>query len=375
MLRIFETDPVGISTSPAYSFREPKDYEKIISAIALLSGPPFLVSEQWQPSPQDILSVRKADGNLVRYHLTNIRRLSVSPVLWGSRTAAWAATAQRVDNVDVTLPHEALPLVIKSSWLPDRLYDHELDMTVHIDKARSRCISEGEVVPLLPFPVGHAINAIPGSETHLDNWRTANGRTRNTTLVTFCAEGKHVDEDLPTLRNHVRFHRSLTQTIRWLAKIGLHYRDLNNGNVLRSAAGYCVLIDFGNARYLKRPRGQTGDQPVGALDLSMDDARSGTLMFMSRRIHGLTEKRDIYEKDKGEYEQECKALAAMDDDDPGKEPEFRQCEAQKRELETQRQEMMNIHSRHCYIDDAESQLYLMTQQVRKEAGLVSNSGC
>lgn len=26
---------------------------------------------------------------------------------------------------------------------------------------------------------------------------------------------------------------------------------------------------------------------------------------------------------------------------------------------------MNIHTRHCYIDDAESQLYLMMQQVRK----------
>lgn len=286
-------------------------------------------------------------------------------MLWGSRTAAWAATAQRVDNVDATLPHEALPLVIKSSWLPDRLYDHELDMVGHIDTARSRCIAEGEVVPLLPFPVGHAINGIPGSEIRLDSWRTADGRTRNTTIITFCTEGKHVDEDLPTLRNHVRFHRSLTQTIRWLAKIGLHYRDLNNGNVLRSATGYCVLIDFGNARYLKTPRGQTGDQPVGALDLSMDDARSGTLMFMSRRIHGLTNKRDTHMRDKRQYEQDCDKLAAMDDDDPYRPIELRRCEDKKRKLEKQRSELMNLHARHCYVDDAESQLYLMMQQVRQ----------
>jgi hypothetical protein len=34
------------------------------------------------------------------------------------------------------------------------------------------------------------------------------------------------------------------------------------------------------------------------------------------------------------------------------------------QLENDRQELMNIHTRHCYIDDAESQLYLMMQQVR-----------
>ena len=37
----------------------------------------------------------------------------------------------------------------------------------------------------------------------------------------------------------------------------------------------------------------------------------------------------------------------------------------KMQLEDDRQELMNIHTRHCYIDDAESQLYLMMQQVRK----------
>lgn len=61
----------------------------------------------------------------------------------------------------------------------------------------------------------------------------------------------------------------------------------------------------------------------------MDDARSGTLMFMSRRIHGLTIERDYYEKHKREYEQNCKELAAMDDDHPRKPLDLRHCESMK----------------------------------------------
>lgn len=365
LLRLFEVDPAGVGTTPAYSFRKVEDYEEIVCAVALLSGQPFLVKEQWSPSTEEALSVQRADGEHVEYRLSNPRILAVSPVLWGSRTAAWSADALRVNPDTPIMPYEALPLVIKSTWLPNKLYSHELDMLGHVDEARNRCLSEGAFVPILPFPVGHAINWIPGSTTCLDNWRTADGHIRCTTMVSFCAEGKHVDEDLPTLRNHLRFHRSFTKTLGWFAKIGLHYRDLNNGNVLRAADGSCIVIDFGNARHLNRPRGQTGDQPVGPLDLSMDDARSGTLMFMSRHIHGLTIERDYYEKHKREYEQDCKELAAMDDDHPRKPLDLRHCESMKMQLEDDRQELMNIHTRHCYIDDAESQLYLMMQQVRK----------
>jgi hypothetical protein len=364
LLRLFEVDPARVGTTPAYSFRKVEDYEEIVCAVAMLSGPPFLVKEQWTPSTEEGLLVRRADGEHVEYRLSNPKILAVSPVLWGSRTAAWSADAVRVNPDTPIMPHEALPLIIKSTWLPNKLYNHELDMLGHVDEARNRCLSEGAFVPILPFPVGHAINSIPGSTTCLDNWRTADGHIRCNTMVSFCAEGKHVDEDLPTLRNHLRFHRSFTKTLGWFAKIGLHYRDLNNGNVLRAADGSCIVIDFGNARYLKRPRGQTEDQPVEPLVLSMDDARSGTLMFMSRRIHGLTKKRDTYMRDKRKYEQDCEKLAAMDDDDPYRQTDLKRCEIKKEKLEKQRQEMMDIHARHCYIDDAESQLYLMMQQVR-----------
>jgi hypothetical protein len=363
LLRLFEVDPARVGTTPAYSFRKVKDYEEIVCAVALLSGPPFLVKEQWSPSTEEQLFVQRANGEHVKYRLSNPRILAVSPVLWGSRTAAWSADAVRVNPDTPITPHEALPLIIKSTWLPKKLYNHELDMLGHVDEARNRCLSEGAFVPILPFPVGYAINSIPGSTTCLDNWRTADGHIRCTTMVTFCAEGKHVDEDLPTLQNHLRFHRSFTKTLGWFAKIGLHYRDLNNGNVLRAADGSCIVIDFGNARYLKRPRGQTEDQPVEPLVLSMDDARSGTLMFMSRRIHGLTKKRDTYMRDKRKYEQDCEKLAAMDDDDPYRQTDLKRCEIKKEKLEKQRQEMMDIHARPCYIDDAESQLYLMMQQV------------
>lgn len=358
MLRLFESDPAGFSTSPAYSFKKPEDYEKIICAVALLSGPPCLVSEQWEPSHDEILSVQKADGQCVQYQLTSVKRLAISPVIWGSRTAAWSAVATRVGKVD----HEKLPLIIKSTWLPDRLYSHELDILGHIDASRNRCLANESFVPLLPFPVGHAINKIPGSTTCLAQWRTANGRTRNSTMVTFCEEGSHVDQKRPTLRSHTRFHRSLTKTLGWLAKHGIHYRDLNNGNVLRTANGLCVLIDFGNARYLKRPRGQTGNQPVEAWKLSLDDARSGTLMFMARRIHALTVESDNYRIQEEEYNS---YRLQLERPNPLTEAsELAKLEEIEALILEARQELHNIHKQHCYIDDAEAQLYLMMQQVR-----------
>lgn len=272
-------------------------------------------------------------------------------MIWGSRTAAWSAVAKQVGEVDDVDIRESLPLVIKSTWLTDRLYDHELEIVGHIDGARNKCLADGSVPPLLPFPVGHAINTIPGTETQLDNWRTADGRIRNTTLVTFCEKGRHVDQDRLTVRSHVRFHRSLTKTLGWLAKSGIHYRDLNNGNVLRSAAGSCVLIDFGNARYLKRPRGRTGDQPVEPLDLSMDDARSGTLMFMSRRIHALTEESNRYKEAVKEYNRE--AMELENPNAPFRSRRIAKLEDQKRELEKMQEDLQRVHNQHCYIDGRE----------------------
>jgi hypothetical protein len=268
----------------------------------------------------------------------------------------------QVDKFDAMLPHESLPLVIKSTWLPERLYDHELEILGHIDRARNRCLANGTSVPLLPFPVGHAINTISGSKVRLDGWRTADGHTRNTTMVTFCETGRHVDQDLPTLRTHVRLHRSLTQTLGWLAKNGIHYRDLNSGNVLRNDAGKCVLIDFGNARYRKRPRGQTRDQATEPLALSWDDARSGTFMFMSRRIHALTIKAIMYKEAEAKYEIE--RLKLKDTDASFWSSRIRKIDGRKQQLEQKLQQMKDIHNQHCYIDEAESQLYLMMQQVR-----------
>jgi serine/threonine protein kinase len=181
-------------------------------------------------------------------------------------------------------------------------------------------------------------------------------------MVTFCEPGVHVDEDLPTLKNHVRLHRSLTQTLGWLAEHGIHYRDLNNGNVLRNATGECVLIDFGNARYLRRPRGQTNQDGSEEVHISFDDARSGTLMFMSRRIHELTNLDIAYKKLQAQYEANLRQLHTIDDLQY-RAVKQRQCTSQQKQLVKKQNQMSKIYHEHRYADDAESQFFLGMQQV------------
>ena len=366
LLRVFVFDPAGFSTSAAYSFREEADYEQIVYAIALLSGPSSRVLEHWYPSTEEALSVKKLDGNIVRYRLSDIKRLAISPVIWGSRTATWSAHAKRLDDNAIETSYESLPLIIKSTWMPNELYAHELEILEKIAEARAKCSMTGELVPRLPYSVGHAMDTIQDSDIHLADWH-ANSHNitdpalRNSTIVTFCEPGVHVDEDLPTLRNHVRLHRSLTQTLGWLAEHGIHYRDLNNGNVLRGVTGECVLIDFGNARYLRRPRGQTNQDGSAAVHISFDDARSGTLMFMSRRIHALTNLDIACKKLQSQCEANFRQLQAITDLEYRSVKE-RQCDRQRDQLALKRAQMTEVHHEHRYIDDAESQLYLVFQQ-------------
>ena len=337
--------------------------------MAFLCGPSSRVLERWLLPTEEALSVQKLDGNIVRYRLSNIRALSISPVIWGSRTATWSAQAERLDEHGPGPSYEKLPLIIKSSWLPNRFYAHELEILEKIAEAQSKCLASESFVPLLPYPVGHVINSIQHTDIDLADWKVGgHGRTgaslQNSTMVTFCEPGVHVDQDLPTLKKHVRLHRSLTQTLGWLAEHGIHYRDLNNGNVLRSSTGECILIDFGNARYLRRPRGQTNQDGSAAVHISFDDARSGTLMFMSRRIHALTEMDIAHKSNQAEYENNLRKLQA--ETDVEYKSDMEQFCAEERENLTLRQEQMTkVNNEHCYADDGESQFYLMMQQVSR----------
>ena len=335
--------------------------------MAFLCGPSSRVLERWLLPTEEALSVQKLDGNIVRYRLSNIRALSISPVIWGSRTATWSAQAERLDEHGPGPSYEKLPLIIKSSCLPNRFYAHELEILEKIAEAQSKCLASESFVPLLPYPVGHVINSIQHTDIDLADWKVGgHGRTgaslQNSTMVTFCEPGVHVDEDLPTLKNHVRLHRSLTQTLGWLAEHGIHYRDLNNGNVLRSSTGECILIDFGNARFRDRPRGQTNTKSSEHVSLSGDDAGSSTLMYSSRRIHALT-MADLDHK-RFQADHDNHVISMQETIKPClKQTMVEVYDLQVAGLRESSRELEEPHHHHRYIDDAESQLYLMMQQV------------
>ena len=332
--------------------------------IAYLAGTPFNVSQQWEPSPNQTITVRRENHPELKYRLNEVQRLAISPTIWGRRTAVWSAQVVLLNGAEDAIDSQGLPMIIKSTWLPKRCYSHELDICEVIDKTRKACLAADptEYVPNLPIPVGQIVDRINDSEVSLDSWEITDGGWQLSTLATFCEVGRHVDETIITVANHIQLHTSLARTLKWLAEAGTHYRDLNNGNVLRSKNGDVVLIDFGNSRYLKRPRGQKGDKPADALELSLDDAHSGTLMFMSRRIHALTHEAGKYRVEKERLKAERKDLSAAEPTKATKERE-EVLKADEMELEEKAQQLADSARQHCYIDDAEAQVLLMTQQV------------
>ena len=251
-------------------------------------------------------------------------------------------------------------MIIKSSWLPARLYEHELDVLRWIEEKRPKLATD--FVPNIPFPVGTVVNELVSDVKEPGTWCTMDGGTHNSTIATFCVPGSHLDgQGSIDPREHLRVYRGLAQTLKYLAELGIHYRDLNNGNVMRTKAGECLLIDFGNARILKHARGSHSRPAADPALISLDDSRSGTLAFQSRRIQklgGIVARCDSQKELVSKYA----SLAAQGNLTP--EDEIYRNKAIER-MKSLSAEIDSIHGLHCYIDDLESSIYLMLFQASR----------
>lgn len=207
-------------------------------------------------------------------------------------------------------------MVIKSTWLPCELHDHELNVLRRIASNRSESNKHFHI----PIPIGKIVSGQtskkrkqkPGSSgMDINRWYTRDGGWRNSTFATFCVPGTHIRCGQPAAgdeRQHLRLYRGFFEIIRFLASIGVHYRDLNNGNIMCALDGECLVIDFGNARILKQRRGaDSRRQSLGNdLEISLDDSRSGTRKFLCRKIHRLAQEVDLCRQHMKELEVEEK---------------------------------------------------------------------
>lgn len=237
-------------------------------------------------------------------------------------------------------------MIINCSWLPVSYYRHELNVLGWIQDKGSTL--KTNFAPNLPIPIG-MIAEYPGA------WYTTGGRLCNSTIATYCLPESHLGQVVYSPSDHLRVYRDLFQTLKYFAQVGVNYRNLNSGNVLRTADGECLLTDFGNARIPANPRGPESQTLEDQMATSLDDSRSGTLTFFSRRIHRLAVQMDvrrevIRKRDKAQLEVSNPARKVMAE------------RAAKRVLKMDRV-VSDIRMHHCYIDDAESALYLMLFEV------------
>lgn len=263
-------------------------------------------------------------------------------------------------------------LIIKSTWLPDHLHDHELAVLRWIEQHRQKMKYKPNPEPNIPLPVGHVLG-LTEAGTQIQAWKTNNGNLRNSTIASFCVPAKPMRKDI-SLKDLFLIAKGLCRTLDFLSRLGIHYRDLNLGNILRAITeddgdrNLCVLIDFGNARILKSRRGQPGDidTPPEPRDVNRDDARSANAYFMSLRVHEMSLKQEEYKAAHAGLESKETLFHldyAEETDEKHKTYLLEEFQGVKDHVRGLHVALGDAAYQHRYVDDLESAVYLFLYHV------------
>jgi hypothetical protein len=370
VLRLWHADCTRYGTSAGYSFANREDYEKIMDIVAFLSGPAHSLLEQWKPPRADsAIAIRSVDGNLHRYEVIEIEQVSSTSQIWGPRTAVWVATVQPLSQGCFLPPNgQEMRLVIKSTWVEKHLHSHELDVLHWIQNQKESLVPEPEVEPNLPLPIGFVQGETEGG-IDIQDWFASDDQTRMSIIATFSMPAVPLGKDI-NVHTLFSIYRNLFETLDFLSRCGVHYRDLNTGNILRTIAHgpqQCVLVDFGHARILKSRRGRLEDikRPPEPWEVNRDDCRSANEYFMCRRIHKMSlllEHHDAYVKDYAGQKKriEERMLTADEADVERLQGRLAKMTAN---IASHLEELEKASYNHRYVDDWESAIYTMLYQV------------
>jgi hypothetical protein len=357
-LRLWYADASAYGSSAAYSFANKDDHAKIVDIVAYLCGPVELIYNRWMLEEGTTLEILNETHRVQQYTIKDVKRLFTNGQILGSRTVVWAAIIEAQSDGALEMPTgKNLQLIIKSAWLERDLVRHELDVLEWIQ--RKGKLQPGSGVEYnIPIPIGRVLGT-SSQPLKLKEWVTFDGQKLISTIATFCVRATRIPD-------HIDIHqlwavaRSLLQTLRFLHRAGIHYRDLHPGNILMTVAAgpqQCVLVDFGNARILKARRGELGDivNPPDDGTVNQEDCRAGNDYFMSRRIHILSE--DM--KQLGRLERGLPAFRRQCQGDPDGHEEIA---AQETDIANMKKDLENSAYNHRYVDDWESALYWLLFQ-------------
>jgi len=240
--------------------------------------------------------------------------------MFGRRTAVWSAGIAKIQSLseDHQPPIVDLKdneqLVIKTSWHIPRLRHHEHNVYRHIErKEKELKEQEGfERDPEVEIPslVGMMSDKHHDTESlacigdrPLSQWKTRPVRmnplkrdgdteyAQFTILITKCRRAVPIGRLGWSEWELIEIYRKLFKNLKHLALLGVHYRDLNMGNILCDASKqFCLLADLDFARIGKQRRGET-DQLASMLETSLDDCVSGNLLFKPIHVQDSLERR------------------------------------------------------------------------------------
>jgi serine/threonine protein kinase len=301
--------------------------------------------------------------------MVEIKQVASTSQIWGPRTAVWVATVEPVSQGCLLPPNgQEMRLVIKSTWIEKHLHSHELDVLQWVQDQKESLVPEPEVEPNLPLPIGFVQGETEGG-IDIQDWFASDDQTRMSIIATFSVPAIPLENDIDV---HTLFsiYRNLFETLDLLSRCGVHYRDLNTGNILRTIAHgpqQCVLVDFGHARILRSRRGRLEDikRPPEPWEVNRDDYRSANEYFMCRRIHKMSlllEHHDAYVKDYAGLKKRIEERMLTADEADVERLQGRLAKI-KANIASQLEELEKASYNHRYVDDWESVIYMMLYQV------------
>lgn len=215
-------------------------------------------------------------GGDTRIEFNSLEELDVRPGPFRTRTAVYADQGKAVTR-----------RLVKISWQPRHLESHELEVLRKIQQYNED--SEDEFYfPNAPIAIGLGIIEAPDFQPRNSDVLPAVGpepKFQSRIIVVLITEQCLGDEigDQVTPEDLVHIHLELAGLFLMLATKGLHYRDINEGNIrtLRGEHRTILVIDFGNVRENLSPWGRSGLTDAEAiLDRARDDTKSANALFL-----------------------------------------------------------------------------------------------
>ena len=263
-----------------------------------------------------------SSGEAFSLELKDIGLLDSRFDMFGRRTAVWCASIAQSHSLSGDQKSPAIELekgeqlVIKTSWHIPRLRHHEHNVYKHIERRemeleeqkgfeRDREVEIPSLVGMMSDEHHNAESLECIGDQPLSQWKTRPVRknplrrdgdteyAQFTILITKCRRA------VPIVRldwnewELIELYRKLFKNLKHLALLGVHYRDLNMGNILCDATKqFCLLADLDFARIGKLRRGEIdNNNPATMLETSLDDCVSGNRLFMSGHVQDSLERR------------------------------------------------------------------------------------